>query len=774
MRSLRLIIALSTVLPLAQAAPGVPPKDRKPSSRRAAETPKAKEASAADKQPDISWDGMDGRALRIAWEKAGYGFNPAVKAAYLAVARNEARSGLAEAKKNLPRDFLAWVDSDPVVSATVYGARHNPVDVLTVLRSLELDLGAEVVRRKYTQLMLAMAVVHSVPPTAKEPLPPGTNPPADRGSSSPAWETLGISLAPRPLLQLRIPGDPLKPVNTHPKDRPLDVNDHIINFFEGRTVEVKAKKQPEGGDKEKPLMESVPMAACDVLADPKLQAEFNAYMEKQGQKLRIDCGDHVVFRDSTKAVGKEEGKGLLEAFEMFKKAYEAKGLLPADRDATPTLAETCAWLIRNDSTPMPAPEGIKRKWKQWPIYPLNAPWPTLLYLAQWRQPLRECQDLFERYRDKGEFHGYGEYIGGIAQQFDFQSARRLMPYPFAYGTFQMMLKDGGVCGTMANMRVRSELALGIPSTTAGQPGHCALVTMDYSPEKKIYDLEGGQFVTGGPDDTHPHMPWVLAGDNEKRPMVYHLSNAWMVNYGMGSLLDSLMAWKFYQRLPEADRREHGLALLAGALKLNPYNFLAADSAVEAAPGAQVLADFADSFTSLLSDVTKPGCPTDGLYRETVLQQACKRLATLPVPDDKALLARLAAITEKAGDVEAWSKYQTALLGEAGVRTLLLNTLKAGIADQRSEQGTALLARRIQAVVDATSKSPEKTKWLDSMLTAVTGHETFTIGKKTKTFTDPCVAVVLKSVGNRAEAEAREAARAKELTDAASRDLSKDS
>lgn len=754
------LIAFCGILPLVPSiAAGSPP----PALKTAAADP----ASAKPEPAGIDWNTAEGKAFHAVWEKEGHRFTPAVKAAYLALAKAETLRELTATGRHLPADFLAWVDGDPVVAATVYGARHNPADVLTVLRSLELDLGTEEVRHKHTQLALAMAVVHSVGDSSPEE---GKGRKGNR-KSAPS-EGLGVSLAPRPLLKLQVPGNPLEPVNTHPTDRPLDVNDHIVNFFEGRTVEVEAKAGKKAkGAAPVPETKTLPMAACDVIADPRLQEEFNAYMKAHGQDVRIDCGDHVVSRNSKAAVKGPQGKGVLEAFRLFKSAYEAKGLLPARRDREPTLAETFAWLVRNDGTPLP--DGVKRKWDRWPIFPLNAPWPVLTYLAQWRQPLRESEDLFARYRDKGEFHGYGEYIGPIAQQFDFQSARRLSPYPFAYGTFQMMLKDGGVCGTMANMQTRSELALGIPSTTAGQPGHCALVSMRYSPVDKTYALVGSQFVTGGPEKTTPHLPWVFASDTGRRPMIYPMTTAFAVNHGVQSFLDSSIAWKLCRQLPEADRRTHGLTLLQSALALNPYNFLLVDSARELITTPEALLTFSDGFDKLLAAENQPGCPNGGLYRETVHEQLGKRLADLPVPSDKAILSRLADLTEKGENGEAWQKFQTALHGVEAVRSRLLDQLKSGVAGGRTAAGTMILANRIQAVVRASPKSSAKAAWISALQAAISGNETFTTGRRKKVVTDPSAAVILKAAGKRAQAAAREAARAKAEVEDASRDLSKE-
>ena len=346
---------------------------------------------------------------------AEYRFTPEVKTAYLTYAKTTAFTSLKTAGRDLPADFLAWIDTDPVVAATVYGARRHAADVLVMLRSLELDLGVQAVRKDFTQLALAMAVVH-------------------------AAEAKDADLTPREPLKVVIPGDPRQPVNTKDPSRQLDLNDHIINFLNDNTLE----EDVVIGHKEEPPP-----------------------------------------------------------------------------------------LIRNNSYVFPADVRAQRNW---PRYPLTAPWPTLTLLAADSQPLREREERWLVFRDKGETRTYGEYIGPIAQQFDMQSARRITPHPFTYGTYQMMAKDGGVCGTMANMGVRTYNTLGIPSCTAGQPGHCALILFACDPKTQLYDCKGGQFATGGPDKTRPHTPWVFGDTDARKGILYYQTIAWAVNFGLQSYL----------------------------------------------------------------------------------------------------------------------------------------------------------------------------------------------------------------------------------------------
>ena len=81
-------------------------------------------------------------ALVEVWRVEKYRFTPTVSEAYLKYARVRAMAELEAAKKPLPQDFLAWVDHDPPIAMTVYGARQDAAKVLLMLYSLEQDLGA--------------------------------------------------------------------------------------------------------------------------------------------------------------------------------------------------------------------------------------------------------------------------------------------------------------------------------------------------------------------------------------------------------------------------------------------------------------------------------------------------------------------------------------------------------------------------------------------------------------------------------------------------------
>jgi len=551
-------------------------------------------------------------------------FTPKLRDAYLAYARQQAIADLKARRKPLPEEFLAWIDSDAMVKTSVYGVHHKPADVLLWLYSLRLDLG-KTKFEKYRQLALAAAMV-----SAKEGMP--------------------ADVTPRQPLNLAIPGDPRKPIDTKDPSRELDVNDHIINFLNEHTIEEEVvvghkEEMPELKYDERGIaipapknrkLKKVPVTeirkrslyAADVIANTDLQKKFNAYMKSKAQDVKVECGQRVVHWNSRDQVRGEQYKKIDQAYRLFRTAYEAKGLLPTTRDPFASPADRCLYLIRNNEYEFPTDLQADRKW---PRFPLTAPWPLLTMLVADRQPLREREERWEAFRDRGEFKKYGEYIGGIAQQHVMQSARRLKPFPFTYATIQMMLKDGGVCGTMGAISARSHTALGIPASQATQPGHCAMVAFQYDSEGGVYHCKGGQYATGGDEKTGPFTPWPFADEfrrtsrrngyeiafHNRKPMVYHQSVAWGLNYGVQSYLDSVIAYSVFRILPEVQRQEHGLELLESGLAVNPYNFLLVDAAQDLADTPQQQLRFWKSFqVALKSAAGKTGCPTEGLYNTT--------------------------------------------------------------------------------------------------------------------------------------------------------------
>ena len=597
-------------------------------------------------------------------------FTPALRSAYLRYARDKAIADLKAREITLPGEFIDWVNSDLTMVTGVYAAHDKPADVLLWLYSLRLDLGREKFE-KYRQLALAAALV-----SAKE------NMVADIKSRSP--------------LKLHIPGDPRKLVDTKYAERELDVNDHIINFLNENTIEepivvskkkqsklkydargiaIPAPEEQEGARAKAPAGTRVrSLYASDVLASGQLQLKFNAYMKSKGFNVSIDCGEKVIHWDSKAMVRGETYRRIDQAYQLFKKAYEAKGLLPRERDAFATPAERCVYLIRNYEYRFPPQVAQKRKWPQ---FPLTAPWPLLTMLAADRQPLREREERWIAFRDHGEFYKYGEYIGGIAQQHSMQSARRLMPYPFTYGTIQMMLKDGGVCGTMGSISARGHNIIGVPSSQATQPGHCVVVYFLHDAGKNTFSCKGGQYATGGDEKTGPFTPWPFERTfkrtgrkngyeiafHNRKPMVYHQSLAWGVNYSVYSFMDATIAHSVFNLLALERHADEGMKLLESGIAMNPYHFLIVDTAQKTANSPEGQIRFWNRFVDALGSTKgKPGCPVDGLYKETVKTKMFDRIAALPVPKDKGSAQAILSFLEdlKCEHKKALNHYRKAL------------------------------------------------------------------------------------------------------------------
>jgi hypothetical protein len=681
--------------------------------------------------------------LLTVWKADAHAFTPAVRSAYLAYARSVARADLAERGADLPDEFLAWIHANPLVERTVYAAHDRPAELLLHLYALRLDLG-QARFETYHQLALAAAVV-----LAKQAEP--------------------ADISPRDPIVLQIGGDTRVPVQTNTPERPLDTNDHIINFLNAHEVEenvVVGHKEPElkydkkgiaipQRGKKEAIVETRTrtLYAADVLASADLQATFNAYMAEMGETLRIDCGDQRVHWTSKEPLQGDARKSVSEAYKLFRAAYEAKGLLPTERDPIPSIAERCRYIIRNFEHEFP--EGLR----DWPQFPITAPWPVMTLLVDDDQPLREREERWLAFRDKGEFKKMGEYIGGIAQQFDIQSARRLKPFPFTYNTVQMMMKDGGVCGTMASISARSHIALGIPACQAIQPGHCALVSFQYDSAKKQYACVGGQYATGGHEATTPFARWYLGEPakkfrrnpgfgvqpNPRKPMVYHRSVAWAVNHGLESFLDAMMAHSFYQQLG-ADQREHGLPLLFSGLSHNPYAFLVTDAAQAAAPTALAQLDFWARFSKELQALgDSRGCKPDGLYATTVKGKVFASFAKLPLPEDIAGQTRVYEFL-KAEDCDvpkALIRYRLACEGLPALLEQTAADFRAHLVASRLKPDAAndAACKRMEAALKSTAECiPDKearVAWAAELLPHAKGREKY-IGRWDRVSTDPAV------------------------------------
>jgi hypothetical protein len=690
-------------------------------------------------------------------------FSEAAIDAFLDDARGTTLARCQELKIELPADFLAWIDSDRAMRLSVYGSRADPLPVLLALRSLEIDLGESTVRRDYPQLAVAFAVQDSY--AARDIKGTGWN---DADGAKPTSTLPNVTQ--RAPLTLVIPSDPRTPTDTKNPARTLDRNDHIINFLEDHAeieADIRVTELPplEYDDKgvAKPQRKAVTvmkkerrkLVAADVIASRALQEEFNAYMAEHGHAdLQLDCGDRMVHWYSESAVADKERRAKISAaHELFHDAYRAKGRMPAERDRAPTAAESMAWFIRNDQH---AFDDRTRDARNWPRFPLNAPWPVLLMLAADDQPLREREDIWAKFRDTGEFRTYGEYIGGIAQQFDMQSARRVAPLAFSYGSIQMMWKDGGVCGTMGNIGARTHRIVGQPASTAGQPGHCAIVFMEHDAKTGEFRCKGGQYATGGDEVTTVHAGWNYDDVGGRRPMVFHQSIAWAVNHdretkSMG-LLEVLAMRRMFERLTETERGAQALEFAEAALARNPFALVAYDGAVRAANSSETalaLADLGERTVAAL-----PASKAQPLYRDTLRELAHARIMALPPPKDaaqnRALLqelerqhcenAKLLARTWRAigGDDEFAARVRAATESYLASPARTAATGKA--AERSAKREAETFAKHVKTWIETVQKSA-RADFARQLLPLFEGRDTITV--RGKVMPDPVVAELRK-------------------------------
>ena len=671
----------------------------------------------------------------------------------------------------LPPDFLAWIDADESLQASVYGCRRDPLPVLLALRSLEIDLGKQVVRNEYTQLALAFAMADSY--AASDRNASGWN---DGDTGQPDDELPDVT--PRPLLVLSCPGDPRIPVDTKSADRELDVYDHVINFLEDHPaieVEVEVKEFPpleydERGiarPRGKPVKvrKTVErgLVGADVIASADLQDEFNTHMAANGHpEIVIACGDRVVHHESKAAVGDKKVRASIKAaHDLFHDAYRAKGRMPSERDASPSRSESMAWFIRNHRHDFSGTDRI------WPRFPLDAPWPVLMMLAADDQPLREREDIWIKYRDDGEFRTYGEYIGGIAQQFDMQSARRVAPLPFSYGSIQMMWKDGGVCGTMGNIGARTHRICGVPASTAGQPGHCAIVFMEQDPATGRFRCRGGQYATGGDEVTTVHAGWNYDDVGGRRPMVFHQSVAWGVNHDPEAFIEAMVLRRAWDALDEVERSRQCVRWIRKAMRLNPFALPLIDGIIAAAPDATTAIEVLDEFDSGLAT---HATPEFDLYRRTVRNLAHERILALPAPSTRKANERLLEELDRQGCENA--RLLARCWKDLGGEVFLEECRAASIeyldspARTKVKRASQRFAGTIRAWGRSIKSGRQRKVWAQSLLESFAGRELLVVGRKTSV--DPAFAVLCGFAGRPvptvAELEAASASRAVSWSD----------
>lgn len=438
----------------------------------------------------------------------GYRFNQRVLRAYVADQRASALADLAKMGKRLPDDFLAWVDGDPEVEATVYGS-PKPSHVLLMLRSLAIDVG-EARFKRYKSWLLAAAVKN-----------------ANRGPQA--------DINPRPPLKLVIPPDPRQPVDTRDPNRRRDMEDVIINFLEDNQL-----------------------VASDVMYSPVWQERFNAAMAEQGFPARVACS--MKLGPGTDREKRARLAKVMEAYRLFQKAYEDKGRIPSRKDPRINLAEWVVFQVDNHES------GRSRS-----SFPLDrAPWPVLTALLNPRLSLREAYHI--NAPNSGIIPADHRKLNAYSTEM--LAAIDVRPFPFAEGSWFMIKKHGGACGTRAMLASNQNKAQGLPSAAIGEINHASWMEIDYFEKGGRFKM---RFEGGGHDpdilSVHQALPISRGRDQERASNWSAFLEATQGPEGVTSYMRSMMAYQTLQALTPEERAEHGEQLKADALALNPGNVL---------------------------------------------------------------------------------------------------------------------------------------------------------------------------------------------------------
>ncbi|MFZ9882183.1 MAG: hypothetical protein ACO3QC_12370, partial [Phycisphaerales bacterium] len=341
----------------------------------------------------------------------------------------------------------------------------------------------------------------------------------------------------------------------------------------------------------------------------------------------------------------------------------------------------------------------------------------------------------------------GEYIGGIAQQFDMQSARRVAPLAFSYGSIQMMWKDGGVCGTMGNIGARTNRICGVPASTAGQPGHCAIVLMERDPKTGAFRCKGGQYATGGDEVTTVHAGWNYDDRGGRRPMVFHQSVAWAVNRDFQAFVDTLVLLRAWNALGDDARARECVEFARATLAMNPFALPALEAAIRAAPDAPTAVRVLDAFAEVAAE--QASGKEHALYRDTVRDLAHARIRQLPpVKSPRAPQIRLQALERhRCDDAELLAMCWRAIGGdeEFARRTRAeVERYLASPARASNKRASEDFAKSLKAWAQSIRKKDARAAWAAAMLECFKGKESLKF--RGKESIDPAVVELSKTAG----------------------------
>jgi hypothetical protein len=246
-----------------------------------------------------------------------------------------------------------------------------------------------------------------------------------------------------------------------------------------------------------------------------------------------------------------------------------------------------------------------------------------------------------------------------------------------------------------------------------------MVYFHYDSKRKVYSCRGKQYATGGDSKTNPFTRWYFGDVDSRKPMVYHQSIAWGVNYGMDSWLDSNIAYSVFRQMPEEVKKAGGLELLKSGLKINPYSFLLTNALMKNLSSVSDIPPFWKEFkATLASAAKKPGCPRGGLYYKSVKNTMMSKVGKLTPPKDEAAAAEILKFLEQEQCVFAETTYAYRIIVKGLARVLAstnreykkhMLTVKAK-ASKQNDTDNKKMAAKIKALGSCIKDKEKKRNW----------------------------------------------------------------
>jgi hypothetical protein len=300
---------------------------------------------------------------------------------------------------------------------------------------------------------------------------------------------------------------------------------------------------------------------------------------------------------------------------------------------------------------------------------------------------------------------------------------------------------------MGNIGARTERILGVPASTAGQPGHCAMVQMDFDAKSGTYTCKGGQYATGGDEVTNVHAGWNYDDVGGRRPMIFHQTVAWGVNEGLESFVDTLVMRRAFDALAAAERADEGPAFLAEGLKRNPYAMAVVEGAIASAPDAGSAVRLLDDFNKAMDAAKVPA--NRKLYRDTVRDLAHARVLAMPSPATPEASSRLLADLTRQGCTNAalLARCWKETAGEEGFVEKCVESAKGYLASPdrtKNRKAADAFAAQVKGWARTIKDKGARELWAKALLAAFDGKETLELRGKQQV--DPAVAELRKIAG----------------------------